>query len=260
MVLPGIEETLSSISVITSTPTTGVTRPPQPTVTPPRLTPVKQSPTVTATAADLLAPTTTKTPIFHICSPLNGYPRARLSKIISNGYKPPPPGSDDRHQGVDFVFHRQAGEERNILGVATQTVMYGTVAAAVHDSFPFGNLVIVETPYWHLPPALIEELGMAPDESLYHLYAHLQEDLRVELGQKVSSCQVVGTVGASGNTEAPHLHLETRIGPAGAVFPVMNAFSLGVTPEERANYVLWRTSMVFRHFDPMSLMNYGLAQ
>jgi murein DD-endopeptidase MepM/ murein hydrolase activator NlpD len=215
---------------------------------------------VVATDTPLPVATETSVPSFHLCSPLNGFPRDKLDKIISDGYKPPPPGSDDRHQGVDFVFHRQAGEQRNILGVSVQAVLFGTVAAAVHDSFPYGNLVIIETPYWHLPKDLVEELGIEPTESLYHLYGHLQGDLRVELGQRVTCCQVIGTVGASGNTEAPHLHLETRIGPIGQLFPVMSAFSDGVTGEQRANYVLWRTSMVFQHFDPMRLMGYGLNE
>ena len=222
-------------------------------------TPEWSTATLSPTATSVSAATGTSLPGFHLCSPLNGYQRARLSKIISDPYKPPPPGSDDRHQGVDFVFHRQAGEERSILGVGVQAVMFGTVAAAVRDSFPYGNLVIVETPYWHLPVDLVEELGMDTGESLYHLYGHMQEDLRVELGQRITSCQVIGTVGASGNTEAPHLHFETRIGPSGQHFPVMSAFIDGVTGEQRANYVLWRTSMVFAHFDPMILMDYGTA-
>jgi len=65
-------------------------------------------------------------------------------------------------------------------------------------------------------------------------------------------------VGSSGNTESPHLHFETRIGPAGTSFPVMSAFVDGVTDEERANYKLWRVSPQFRHFHPMRLMNYQI--
>ncbi len=190
-----------------------------------------------------------------VCSPLQGYPRDRLNKIVSAPYDPPPMGSDDRHQGVDFAYHSLAGVQGSIEGVGVQSVMPGRVAASIQDSFPYGNVIIIETPYTLIPTPIVQEVDLQPGFSIYTLYAHLQEKLEVTLGEDVSVCQLVGYVGKSGNTAAAHLHLEMRIGPASVVFEGMSAFVPGVTPEERANYMLWRMSGTFLHFDPMRILS-----
>ena len=46
--------------------------------------------------------TTTPIPTMEICSPLEGISLGELPGIIFNPFNPPPPGSDDPHQGVDF--------------------------------------------------------------------------------------------------------------------------------------------------------------
>ena len=76
-----------------------------------------------------------------------------------------------------------------------------------------------------------ELLGIEEGESLYHLYAHLLETPQVSLDQVVETCDVIGLAGASGNTLAPHLHFETRIGPSGTSFPVMNTLVEEATHE-----------------------------
>jgi hypothetical protein len=58
----------------------------------------------------------------------------------------------------------------------------------------------------------------------------------------------------SGNTDIPHLHLETRLGPAGQVFESMRFYDTRATQEEMDTYVLWRTSGIFQHFDPLQLL------
>jgi murein DD-endopeptidase MepM/ murein hydrolase activator NlpD len=191
---------------------------------------------------------------------LGDFPRQELVKTISIPYTNPPQGVDQRHQGVDFVFHLLAGVDHSILGTPAQSVLPGWVAASVVDSFPFGNMVIIETPREELPADLADLLGIEAGQSLYHLYAHLQEAPLVALGDRVEVCQQVGLVGASGNTEAPHLHFETRAGPVGVRFPVMSAFVVEQTVESRQNYMRWRASKEFRHFDPMILMGYQIEE
>ncbi|MEW5873024.1 MAG: M23 family metallopeptidase [Chloroflexota bacterium] len=233
-----------------------------PSLTPPPPTPRRvrsatpQAPTLTPTPtlSPTPSPSPTSTPAFMLCSPLQGYPLARLSKIVSDPYRPPPPGSDARHQGVDFTYHRLAGEAASIEGVVVLSVLRGRVAASVSDSFPFGNLVIIETAYDILPSLIVTRLGIPPGDSLYLLYAHMREAPLVSLNQEVTACHLIGHVGKSGNTEAAHLHLEARTGPPGAVFDGMSAFVGTVTPQERKNYDLWRTSGAFQHFDPMRLL------
>jgi murein DD-endopeptidase MepM/ murein hydrolase activator NlpD len=193
---------------------------------------------------------------FVLCSPLSKHSLDELPEIVSDPYHPPPPGREERHQGVDFSYYRR-GERVSILGMGVQSVLSGQVAAALVDKFPYGNTVIVETSYQDLPEELTRQFKIEKDESLYLLYAHLGEAPLVELGEMVNACQPLGLVGKSGNAGIPHLHLETRIGPAGEIFTSMLFYSTQATPEEMANYIKWRTSGIFRHFDPMDLLAFG---
>jgi murein DD-endopeptidase MepM/ murein hydrolase activator NlpD len=179
--------------------------------------------------------------------------------LISDGYHPPPrTRPDDRHEGVDIAYYHWKG-----LGPIAKTpitsVLAGKVAAALKDTFPYGNFVIVETPREAIPEEIREALNISTGQSLYLLYAHMEENsLEVALGDQVTACQVVGAVGRTGNTQAYHLHLETRLGPAGATFDSMSNFTDQATEDEKRNYRLWRISGKYQHFDPMRLLLYGL--
>jgi murein DD-endopeptidase MepM/ murein hydrolase activator NlpD len=190
-----------------------------------------------------------------LCSPLAGDPLADLPQIISDPYRPPPPHHDERHQGVDFSYYRRNGRT-SIEGVGVQSALPGVVAAAVRDSFPFGNLVIIETLYVDLPSPLRQALGMDAGESLYVLYAHMGKPPEVKPGDGVIACQPLGVVGKTGNAGVAHLHFETRLGPPGATFASMRYYDVHATQEEKDNYELWSMSGVFRHFDPMKLLSW----
>ena len=192
--------------------------------------------------------------IDQLCSPLNGTPLNELPEIISDPYHPPPMGKDDRHQGVDFSYYRR-GERLSIEGVNIQSVFPGKVAASISNSFPFGNMVIIETPGTNIPEPIRMRFNIQDDESLYVLYAHMQSPTVLELGQDVQPCQVLGQVGKTGNAGVAHLHLEMRHGPAGVQFPVMSYYKAGDTPAEQANYLRWATSGAFKHFNPMDMLS-----
>jgi murein DD-endopeptidase MepM/ murein hydrolase activator NlpD len=162
-------------------------------------------------------------------------------------------GSDARHQGVDFSYYRR-GERTSILGVGIQSVFTGRVAASIADRFPYGNMVIVETPASELPVMMIEQLGIQKGESLYTLYAHMGDAPLVPLGEFVTACQALGEVGKSGNAGVPHLHLEMRIGAADQQLASMAFYSTQTTQQERDNYSRWRMSGEFRHIDPISVL------
>jgi murein DD-endopeptidase MepM/ murein hydrolase activator NlpD len=122
-------------------------------------------------------------------------------------------------------------------------------------------MVILETPYAYFPPDFAQAISLTQEQSLYHLYAHMETTPTVSLGEAVACGQVLGTVGVSGYYIInPHLHLEARRGPAGATFEGMVFYDTSATLEEMENYRRWRTSGEFQHFDPMMLFSLYLER
>lgn len=190
-----------------------------------------------------------------LCSPLALHSLDGLSDIISDPYNPPPPGSEARHHGVDFSYYH-FGDRDTMQGEPVLAVLQGVVAGMMENRNPYGNMVIVETQSDALSNQLIELIGIGPGESLYILYAHMNYPPLVKLGDLVVACKKIGEVGLSGFTAIPHLHLETRLGPSSHVFESMVFYDTRAKPEEMETYRLWRTSGMFRHFDPMLILNY----
>lgn len=234
---------------------------------------VLPSPTIFPTAAP--SPEPSRKPGIRLCPPMQGIVWDDMPAMISNPFHPPPPGSDDPHQGVDFA---DLGADRIALqGRVVQAVLDGQIAAVAADRFPYGNALLVETPVELLPHSWLETLDLpAPTptlaavpaltcpakvpleydtqkRSLYLLYAHLEEPPVLEPGQEVSCGQAVGTVGMSGNAMNPHLHLEVRVGPAGIRMDSMAHYDNTATDQEMANYCMWRVSGLFQLVDPMRL-------
>jgi murein DD-endopeptidase MepM/ murein hydrolase activator NlpD len=188
------------------------------------------------------------------------HPLEELPQIISDPYKPPPPNKpEERHHGVDFSYWHY-GERDTMLGEPVQAVLGGIVASVLNDKYPYGNMILIETVRSAIPEPIVRLLEIPPGDSLYLLYAHLNKPPDFVLGDTIQACQSLGEVGESGNTDIPHLHLETRLGPAGKQFKSMLFYDTRATLEEMENYALWRTSGVFRHFDPMRLLFEGLNQ
>lgn len=210
-------------------------------------------PTLTATPLPTRQLTATPLPEVEICSPLYSTPLDELAAIVSDGFHPPPPGQDGRHQGVDFAYYRKFGRA-SIAGESVQAVLAGKIAAAIRDRFPYGNLLIVETPFSIIPAWVREILDLSGGESLYVLYAHLEELYPIEMGEAIAGCQPIGTVGKSGNAGVAHLHLEMRIGNAAQSFPSMAYYVAEATSEERQTYLRWRVSGEFRAVDPMLIL------
>lgn len=218
---------------------------------------VTRSPTLAPTALPSPTITPTPEPVFTMCSPLVLHPLEELAQIIGDPYKPPPPGREERHHGVDFGYYHYMDRD-SMLGEPVQVVLPGVVAASIEDRFPYGNMVIIEIPQSELPAQLVDYLEMQAADSLYILFAHMNLSPLVKLGERVVPCQPLGEVGMSGNTDIPHLHLETRLGPAGVAFESMRFYDTRATVEEMENYVRWRTGGEFRHFDPMTLFTFPL--
>jgi murein DD-endopeptidase MepM/ murein hydrolase activator NlpD len=207
--------------------------------------------TVIRTSENTLTPT--EIPVA-MCSPLQDETLTSLWEIITNPFGSPPIGREDLHHGVDFAYYRR-GERLSIEGEVVQSILPGTVAASIQDRLPYGNMLIIETTQTRLPKVIVDKYNIGSGESLYTLYAHMDQSPLVGLGDAIFCGQELGTVGTTGyDIVNPHLHLETRIGPSEVRFNSMVFYDTSATSEEMENYKWWRTSGDFRNLDPMRVL------
>ncbi len=225
------------------------------------------------------APSETPSPAMAVCSPLEGFSLSELPNILSNPYNPPRPGSDNPHQGIDLSFYRY-GDRLGMLGLPVQAVLPGTTAMSTEERFPYGYALLIETPLEALPQSWLDQLAVptpAPTlaldgnalscptpetppawdlekHSLYLLYAHMQEKPAFQPGDAIQCGQRIGMVGNSGNSINEHLHLEVRVGPAGARFNSMDHYDNAASAEDMWSYCTWRISEQFQKIDPTKLL------
>jgi murein DD-endopeptidase MepM/ murein hydrolase activator NlpD len=90
--------------------------------------------------------------------------------------------------------------------------------------------------------------------SIYVLYAHMKEPSTLHPGDQVICGQILGGIGATGNSSESieHLHLEIRIGPSDAAFGTIANYDVTASAEERYNYCIWALSEEFQPIDPTS--------
>ncbi len=227
----------------------------------------------------LASPTPTTAPL-KVCSPLAGYGLDQLESMIVNPFHPPAPGLDTPHQGVDLAI-RAANSGIALSGAPVEAALSGQVVMILHDRFPYGNAVLIETPLdpalsypWPasvLPtpgPTLAPRSALTcptdvappafeptqPQRSLYLLYAHLQDLADLQPGQAIHCGDPIGKVGSSGNALNPHLHLEMRVGPQNAPWDGMAHYDASASPAEMSAYCLWRVSGWFQLVDPLQVL------
>ncbi len=223
-------------------------------------------------------PTPTATQSFQICSPLEGITLAEMGQpdLLKNPFQAPRPGMDDGHFGADFAYWSR-GERKTMLGLPVYSVFAGRVAGVIHNHTPYGNAVIIETPLDGVPAGWLPVFPTAaptiqpapslycppdpvnyaarPGRSLYLLYAHFNKTPLVTVDQPVTCGQAIGEVGTTGRSVNPHLHLETRAGPAGATFAEMAHYDNAATDSEMRTYCTWRVSGLFQAFDPLKVLS-----
>ena len=244
-------------------------------------TPVPSStpePTATATPTEIPpSPTPTSIP-FTVCSPLEDETFESLPLILTKGIELPAHfGQDFGHPGLDFAYF-QRGDRMSIQGIEIYAILPGMVALTLEDNYPYGYTIMIETPLDSLPAdlqaALLEGYLTVPEDveyqyncpdvptptltgeySLYHLYAHLEAPPEFDRGDPVTCGQLLGTVGNTGWSSNPHLHLEARLGPSGLDIPTMGHYESTVTEEQMGNYCFWRSSGVYQVVDPFTLFN-----
>lgn len=76
-----------------------------------------------------------------------------------------------------------------------------------------------------------------PDGTYYSIYGHLGS-VSVAAGQDITAGQTIGTVGMTGNTSAPHLHLQVDRGQPGEVEHIPYLPKTEPTPQEAALHVV----------------------
>jgi hypothetical protein len=123
---------------------------------------------------------------------------------------------------IDFVQVDPLG--RLFEGPATELSSYPYFGDDIYSASA-GKVVGVvddlpETPAGALPPAITAERAggnhvvVAMGHGRYAFYAHMQPgSVRVKVGQRVRVGQVLGLLGNSGNSDAPHLHFHIMDSP-----------------------------------------------
>lgn len=244
------------------------------------------SPTPSLTATFTASPTqvpNTPTPTqvpFTVCCPLEDETFESLSLILTKSITLPANfGQDFGHPGLDFAYF-QRGDRVSIQGIEVYAILSGTTVLTLDDDYPYGYTIMIETLLDDLPEDLREELMAAylpvpenveytyncPDVqtpvltgeySLYHLYAHLEAKPNFTRGDSITCGTKLGTVGNSGWSSNPHLHLETRLGPSGLSFTTMAHYDTTVSVEQLSNYCLWRSSGYYQVVDPFVIFGIG---
>ena len=243
-----------------STATTSPTSPPTP------------DPTAT------LSPTPTQEIAAGVCSPLIGIGREKLYRITSNKYVSPLPYVEGGHPAIDLSFY---GFETftTFKNFPLQAVLPGKVVLVENNRFPYGYMLLVETPLSQVDPSFLSSIPQptpfpesiytiadlcpltgspvtwdASGKSIYVLYAHMAQLPEPSVGDDISCGQPIGFAGTTGNSVEDHLHLEMRIGPSNAQFDSIASQHSSATLEERYNYCIWSISGVFQPFDPAILL------
>jgi len=236
------------------------------------------------------APTQTSNPLIDgICSPLQGIKLDELRFVTSNPFKfkypfSEGPENDKNHPAIDLGFYNSStipsytGPELHTDdNFPIQSILPGKVVETVEDRFPYGNMVMIETRLDALSPEFLAQLKIPnpytneelsahfpcdknqtqiawseTSRSLYILYAHMKNPSALQRGDSVSCGQVIGGIGATGNSSESieHLHLEIRIGPSDAEFGTIANYDAVASSEERYNYCIWALSEVFQPIDP----------
>ncbi|MHC1740853.1 MAG: M23 family metallopeptidase [Anaerolineaceae bacterium] len=261
-----------------------------PTISPSPLVTNTPIPVDTLTPIVTITPTATSIPLLTgIVSPLQGIPLSDLHLITSNPYVFNYPfnegsGNNKNHPAIDLGFYTtksiqayQGPELNTDDGFPIQAILPGKVVNISNNKFPYGNMIMIETPLQLLSPDLIATLQMRkpytdediklhstcqPDQtriswsvssqSVYALYAHMKDTPVFQPGDKITAGEILGGIGATGNSNASieHLHLEVRVGPSNAQFGTISTYISTASEEERYNYCIWALSEVFLPINP----------
>lgn len=167
-------------------------------------------------------------------------------------FRSPVPYGDGRHKGLDYIAEEGApvvaGGAGEVYGVHACACCQGMsifqlgLTPAERDRafidldagfvYGFGNLIVVRHNWDDLPEGARRAMTARHFANHYAFvyYAHLTDDLRVREGDMVRAGTLLGFVGNTGNSTAPHLHLEVRCMAKANPLPFSGAKSV-IDPE-----------------------------
>lgn len=113
-------------------------------------------------------------------------------------------GYHSGHPAYDFSAKYDSNVYASNDGVVVQTVnKYTSAWVQGHEPDPTPDRLTTED-YGNYKK-------VRHDDGSYALYAHLSRNgVQVQVGQRVKRGQIIGTIGHTGNSTAPHLHFEYR--------------------------------------------------
>ncbi len=135
--------------------------------------------------------------------------RPPVSDISALGYT-----FRDGHPGIDYTY--QGGDDQIYASAGGVVRFSGSMINRDGNYYDYGNYVIVEYPSDSVPQPMRDLPQYTEGDSVYILYAHLAETVTglITVGTVLNQGDVIGVVGSTGNSTAPHLHMEVRIGEA----------------------------------------------
>jgi len=215
-------------------------------------------PSLTPETAATAVPSNTPIPVTELCSPLLDHSFAELFDYITQPFIAPlGENRETGHHGVDIAYFHRAGDGPHIEGTTIQSVLNGQVAGFGYNPV-YGNYIILESAAQFLPDSVVSLYSIEEGQSIYQLFAHMEEPTSFVLGDNVECAMIVGRVSDSGDqffVSDPHLHFEIRVGPADIQFGPMSFYDTLASEQEKAEYMFWRTDASFALHDPMLLIN-----
>ncbi len=239
--------------------------------------PAIKQPSLSPTSTITLTPEPTPTEVVQpqVCVLFEGEGLEGLMQRLTNPFYRPEPGSDNPHQGVDFSDLDPVNRIA-LSGKPVYAITGGKAAMVINNRFPYGNALLVETALEDLPQTWLQKImvnqpvereifhtnltcpgdwekpgGDINQVSFYILYAHFEDGLSYQVGDRIECGQEIGKIGMSGNALAPHVHVEMRVGPSGVVFEDMAHYDSSASLAAMENYCRWRVSGWYRLMDPM---------